>query len=47
MVDENMKTNVPYLYAVGDSTGGLLQVAKVVHEGAVAGLTAVKELKQK
>ena len=47
MVDENMKTNVPYLYAAGDSTGGLLQVAKAVHEGAVAGLTAVKELKQK
>lgn len=45
VVDKDMKTNVPGLYAAGDSTGGLLQVAKAVHEGAAAGLAAAKELK--
>lgn len=41
-VDENMATNIPGLFAAGDCTGGLMQVAKAVHEGAVAGLAAVK-----
>lgn len=36
-VNENMETTVPHLYAAGDCTGGLLQVAKAVYEGAVAG----------
>lgn len=46
VVDENMATNIPGLYAAGDGTGGLLQIAKAVHEGAVAGLSAIKFLKQ-
>ena len=29
-----MQTTVPGLYAAGDCTGGLLQVAKAVYEGA-------------
>lgn len=40
-VDEDMATNIPGVYAAGDCTGGLLQVAKAVHEGALAGLSAV------
>lgn len=45
VTDEKMATNIPGLYAAGDCTGGLLQVAKAVHEGAVAGLSAVSGLK--
>lgn len=41
VVDENMKTNIKGLYACGDCTGGLLQVAKAVYEGAKAGLQAI------
>jgi len=39
-------TNVPGLFAAGDCTGGLLQVAKAVYEGARAGLSAVQFLRQ-
>ena len=46
-VDETMATNVPGVFAAGDATGGLLQVAKAVHEGAVAGLSALKFLRGK
>ncbi len=44
-VDENMATNVPMLYAAGDCTGGLLQAAKAVCDGAKAGLSIMKKLK--
>lgn len=47
VVNENMQTNVPGLYACGDCTGGLLQIAKAVHEGAIAGLSVVKEIRKK
>lgn len=40
-VDAKMATNVPGLYAAGDCTGGLLQIAKAVHEGAQAGLSVL------
>ena len=46
-VDETMATNVPGIYAAGDCTGGLLQVAKAVYEGAKAGLSAVKYVRSK
>lgn len=46
-VDEKMATNIPGVFAAGDATGGLLQVAKAVHEGAVAGLSALKFLRVK
>ncbi len=39
-------TNIPGLFAAGDCTGGLLQVAKAVYEGACAGLSAVQFLRQ-
>ena len=47
IVDENMKTNIDGMYSCGNSTGGLLQVAKAVHEGAEAGLAIVNFLKNK
>ena len=45
-VDRAMATNIPGLFAAGDCTGGLLQVAKAVYEGAVAGLSAVKYVRR-
>ncbi len=46
-VDADMMTSVPGLFAAGDCNGGLLQVAKAVHEGAVAGLAAVRYLRDR
>ena len=46
-VNEDMSTNVPGLFSCGDVTGGLLQVSKAVYEGAQAGLSAVKYIKEK
>ncbi len=43
--DENMLTSVPGLYAVGDCTGGLMQVAKAVCDGARAGVDIVRRKK--
>lgn len=42
VVDENMAANVPGLFAAGDCTGGMLQIAKAVYEGAKAGTEAIK-----
>lgn len=47
VVDEKMQTTVPGpMYAAGDCTGGLLQVAKAVYEGAQAGTEAAKALRK-
>ena len=46
-VDSSMASSIPGLFAAGDCNGGLLQVAKAVYEGAVAGLSAVKFLREK
>lgn len=46
-VDDNMCTNIPGLYAVGDCTGGLLQVAKAVYDGAKAGLDIIRNVNKK
>ena len=46
-VNENMMTNIPGLYAVGDATKGILQVSKAVYEGALAGTDVIKYLKNK
>ena len=43
VVNENMETTVPGLFACGDCTGGLLQISKAVYEGAKAGLTVLKK----
>ena len=45
--NENMMTNIPGLYAVGDATKGMLQVSKAVYEGALAGTDVIKYLKTK
>lgn len=42
VVNANMETNIPNLYAIGDTTGGLLQVSKAVYEGAKAGSEIVR-----
>ena len=46
VVDDKMMTTIPGLFAAGDCTGGLLQVAKAVYEGAVAGNEADKALRK-
>ena len=46
VVDDRMMTTIPGLFAAGDCTGGLLQVAKAVYEGAVAGNEAAKALRK-
>ena len=46
VVDAAMQTTVPGLYAAGDCTGGLLQVAKAVYEGALAGTEAARALRK-
>lgn len=45
--DAAQATNVPGLFAAGDCTGGLLQVAKAVYEGSVAGLSALRYVRDK
>lgn len=39
-VESDMSTTIPGLFAAGDCTGGLLQIAKAVYEGAQAGISA-------
>jgi len=45
IVNEKMETNIKGLYACGDCTGGILQIAKAVYEGMVAGMSVIKFLK--
>lgn len=45
-VGKNMETNVPGVYAAGDCTGGLLQIAKAVYDGAEAGLSVIRYLRK-
>ena len=47
IVDGNMSTNIPGVYSAGDCTGGLLQVAKAVYDGARAGLAMAAYMKKK
>ncbi len=44
-IDADGATSIPGLFAAGDCTGGMLQVAKAVYEGATAGSAAVKYLR--
>ena len=46
-VNESMETTIPGLFAAGDCTGGLLQVAKAVYEGSVAGIHAGKYVRKR
>lgn len=45
-INDRCETNIPGLYAAGDCTGGLLQIAKAVYEGAKAGTEAVKYVRK-
>ena len=46
-VDRRMNTNLPGLFAAGDCTGGMLQIAKAVYQGAQAGTSIVAEIRKK
>ena len=47
IVDDDMQTNVPGVFACGNLVGGLLQINKAAYEGAKAGLAAVKYVNEK
>lgn len=42
VVDENMKTNISGLYAIGDCTGPVYQITKAVYQGTIAALNIIK-----
>ncbi len=46
VVDANMATSVPGLFAAGDCIGGMMQVVKAAYEGAKAGTEAVKYVRK-
>ena len=46
VLDNDFQTTLPRLFAAGDCTGGTLQVAVAVGEGAKAGLAAIKYLRE-
>ena len=46
VTDTEGKTALPRLFAAGDCTGGILQIATAVSEGAVAGIRLAAALKQ-
>jgi thioredoxin reductase (NADPH) len=45
-INDEFQTSVQGLWAAGDNTGGLKQIAKASHEGAEAGLSIVKFLRE-
>ena len=45
VVNEDMSTNIPGIFAAGDAAGGLLQIAKAVYQGMQAGFSSIKFLK--
>ena len=45
VVNDDMQTNIPFIFAAGDCTGGVLQVSKAVGDGAKAALAMIKFLK--
>ena len=47
VVNKEMSTHLPGVFAAGDCTGGLLQIAKAVYDGAQAGLSMVKYCRNK
>ncbi|MBR4559737.1 MAG: NAD(P)/FAD-dependent oxidoreductase [Fibrobacter sp.] len=46
VLDNDFQTTLPGLFAAGDCTGGTLQVAIAVGEGAKAGLAAIKYIRE-
>lgn len=47
VVDQNMSTNIPGLFAAGDCIGGLLQISKAVSDGAKAGTEVIKYIRSR
>lgn len=45
VVDQNMMTNMPNVYAIGDVTMGVSQIAKAVYQGMVASLDIINRNK--
>lgn len=45
VTDEKMSTNIPGIFACGDNTKGMKQVAKAVYEGMQAGINATQYIK--
>ena len=45
ITDEHCKTSLDGLYAIGDCSGGMLQISKAVHDGAKAAVHAIKFLR--
>lgn len=46
-VDRQMRTNLPGVFAIGDCTGGPLQVGKAVGDGVTAAYYAAQDLQQR
>lgn len=46
VVDSEQKTNIPGVFAAGDCTGGFLQIAVAVGEGATAARSAIRYIKE-
>lgn len=44
VVDKSFRTNVPFVYACGDVSGGIRQVVAAVHGGAAAALSCFEDL---
>lgn len=47
VVDDNQKTNIPGIFAGGDTTGGIMQIGKSVGDGLKAGNAIYKYIKDK
>ena len=47
IVNDDMETTIPNVYAAGDCTGGILQISKAVYEGTKAGLSIINKLRRK
>ena len=45
VVDKEMRTNINGVFAAGDCTGGLLQIAKATGDGAIAAKSMIKYLR--
>ena len=43
-VDKSFRTNIPFVYAAGDVSGGIRQVVAAVHGGAAAALACFEDL---
>jgi thioredoxin reductase (NADPH) len=44
VVDKSYRTNVPFVYAAGDVSGGIRQIVAAVHGGAAAALSCFEDL---